>query len=130
VNKDVQGVQGTAFKNRDEPTKNSIRKSIAETPVADKPSVKEVVRKAGYDPDQSLADLSATLIANGGDITAEDLQIKFPEFAGKEQAVSDFIATMAATPNITPEEVKMKFPEFYDQQTDGMDGSLRATAAR
>lgn len=123
-------MQGTAFNNWDDTTKQSIRKSIAETPVVKKPSVKEAVRKAGYNPDQSLADLSATLIANGGDITPEDLQMKFPEFAGKEQAVSDFIATMAATPNITPEEVKMKFPEFYDQQAIGMDGGLRATAAR
>lgn len=56
--------------------------------------------------------------------------MKFPEFSGKEQAVADFIATISANPNLTSEEVKMKFPEFYDQQTDGMDGSLRATAAR
>lgn len=76
-------MQGTAFNNRDEPVKNDIRASIAPTNVAKptQPSVKEEVRKAGYNPEQSLADLSATIDANGGDLSPEDLGTKFPEFS-------------------------------------------------
>jgi len=61
---------------------------------------------------QSLADFVATTQANPN-INQKDLQIKFPEFKGKEQAVADFVTTIQAKPNITPDEIKTKFPELY-----------------
>ncbi len=82
-------MQGTSFNNRDETTKNEIRSSIAETakPKAAKPSVKDEVRKAGYNPQASLGDLVATAIDNGGALSDEQIAQYFPEFKGKEKVV-------------------------------------------
>lgn len=72
----------------------------------------QTVDKLHLDATQSLADFMATRDVNPN-ISAEEIQKKFPEFKGKEQALADFVVTIEEKPDLTPEELKVKFPEFY-----------------
>lgn len=60
----------------------------------------------------AIKDVFAT-VQDTPNITEEEFNATFPEFAGKQDALRDLIATAQDMPNITPEEVESTFPELF-----------------